>query len=313
MLLMSTLGSCSPTSKTDCGFIIKGDIVTVTDSLNQEITFDKIPTNVVFLQSSLAEPWLLCEGSIKGICGDFKEYELDSKYGIDESNTVIVGNSAHSPDKAKILACKPDVVFYSPDISTQREVAVGIVEAGYKVCAVKIDNFSDYYRTLSQYSAILTHEEKSHYVIEYGDEVKAKIEAIKIKAKAKQSDAIIFRARSSGYTIFREEADHFALEIFKDLNITNKADITWNAKAFDFSKLLNSNPAYIFYFYMGINTEEAVEKYLDENVRSNPIWEKLSAVKNDRVKILEQKYFHYKPNQNWDKAYEEVYNIVYGE
>ncbi len=51
------------------------------------------------------------------------------------------------------------------------------------------------------------------------------------------------------------------------------------------------------------DTDEAAQQALAEQTTQNPAWAQLGAVKNNRV-TLDPKLFQYKPNNNWDQAYQ---------
>ena len=43
----------------------------------------------------------------------------------------------------------------------------------------------------------------------------------------------------------------------------------------------------------------------------NPVWQELSAVKNDQVYFLEKSLFHNKPNSRFAEAYQKLAEILY--
>ena len=61
---------------------------------------------------------------------------------------------------------------------------------------------------------------------------------------------------------------------------------------------------------MGENTKAAVD-YMDNEFKTNPIWNNLSAIKEDKYFILPKELFHYKPNAKWGDAYEYLAKILY--
>ena len=50
-----------------------------------------------------------------------------------------------------------------------------------------------------------------------------------------------------------------------------------------------------------------------EQTTQNPAWAQLDAVKNDRVVTLDSQLFQYKPNAQWDQAYQVLFDALYGE
>ena len=59
------------------------------------------------------------------------------------------------------------------------------------------------------------------------------------------------------------------------------------------------------------DSDEAAQKALKDQTTANPAWKELTAVKKGHVITLDPKLFLYKPNNNWDDAYEELYKALY--
>ena len=66
--------------------------------------------------------------------------------------------------------------------------------------------------------------------------------------------------------------------------------------------IINEDPDYIFVTCMG-DLEEG-QAQLEASLTSNPVWNALQAVQNDRVFYLEKELFHNKPNARWGESYE---------
>ena len=50
---------------------------------------------------------------------------------------------------------------------------------------------------------------------------------------------------------------------------------------------------------------------VDELLASNPAWQGLTAVKDDKFYVLEKELFHNKPNNRWGESYEILADILY--
>lgn len=95
-----------------------------------------------------------------------------------------------------------------------------------------------------------------------------------------------------------------------DLNCENIADITPSLlEELSIEKIIELDPDFIFITIMGSDEEKARESY-QKTLLSNPAWNELTAVKNGRCVFLPTKYFHNKPNAEWDKAYEMLAEIL---
>ena len=79
---------------------------------------------------------------------------------------------------------------------------------------------------------------------------------------------------------------------------------------YSLESLVKADPDFIFLLPMG-DSDEAAQKALKDQTTANPAWKELTAVKKGRVITLDPKLFLYKPNNNWDDAYEELYEALY--
>ena len=50
---------------------------------------------------------------------------------------------------------------------------------------------------------------------------------------------------------------------------------------------------------------------LEEALLSNPAWQTLTAVKEGRFRILDNRLYNLKPNERWGDAYEQLAQILY--
>ena len=66
--------------------------------------------------------------------------------------------------------------------------------------------------------------------------------------------------------------------------------------------IVQSDPDYIFISCMGDLAEGQAQ--LEASLTSNPIWDTLQAVENNRVFWLDKELFHQKPNARWGESYE---------
>ena len=66
--------------------------------------------------------------------------------------------------------------------------------------------------------------------------------------------------------------------------------------------IVQADPDYIFSSCMGDLAEGQAQ--LEASLTSNPIWDTLQAVENNRVFWLDKELFHQKPNARWGESYE---------
>ena len=74
--------------------------------------------------------------------------------------------------------------------------------------------------------------------------------------------------------------------------------------------ILAQDPDYIFVVLQGSDTAKA-QASLQQALLDHPAWESLSAVREGRFHIMDQKLYNLKPNARWGEAYENLADILY--
>ena len=81
------------------------------------------------------------------------------------------------------------------------------------------------------------------------------------------------------------------------------------ANEIEFENILSRNPDYIFVIYEG--KEKTAEKTYKKICESREFWGNMTAVRNRHVYTLPQSTFAYPPNDQWDLAYEYLYQMMF--
>ena len=81
------------------------------------------------------------------------------------------------------------------------------------------------------------------------------------------------------------------------------------ANEIEFETILSRNPDYIFVIYEG--KEKTAEKTYKEICESREFWGDMTAVRNRHVYTLPQSTFAYPPNDQWDLAYEYLFQMMF--
>ena len=81
------------------------------------------------------------------------------------------------------------------------------------------------------------------------------------------------------------------------------------ANEIEFDTILSRNPDYIFVIYEG--KEKTAEKTYKEICESREFWGDMTAVRNRHVYTLPQSTFAYPPNDQWDLAYEYLFQMMF--
>jgi len=264
------------------------------------ITFDAPPERVVVLQASLADLWLTAGGTVVGVTDDAQER------GLDVGAAAMVGTTKN-PSTEAILALKPDLVIYSPDIAGQSAAAEVLKSAGIPLLPAKVDSFADYLFQLERFTG-LTGQNEAYKL--YGEAVAAEIQSIRASVPEYKTPSVLFlRAYSSG--VKAKATEHTVCDILNDLGARNiAASENSLLETLSLEVIAREDPDYILVVTMG-SDEDAAAARLEETLFSQPLWQSLSAVREGRLVYLPRELFHFKPNARWAEAYSYVYEILY--
>ncbi|MBK5242038.1 MAG: ABC transporter substrate-binding protein [Clostridium sp.] len=282
----------------------KNQTISFTDARGNKVNLSSSPKRVVSLYGSFAETWLLAGGELVGVTDDVvKERKMQLK-----NNVKVVGN-VMEPNIEEVIALEPDLVILSSDIDTDIKVSEILKKAGIKYAFFKEDVFGDYLNILKNCTEITGRRDLYQ---KNGLAVKSKIDKVisKVNPANKKPSVLFIRAFSTGAKAKGD--DNITGAMLKDLGADNIASRHSSLlEDLSMEEIIKEDPEYIFITTMG-DSEKALEQ-LKTTVKSNPAWNKLKAVKNNRYIILPKEMFHYKPNALWGDAYEYLAKILYPE
>lgn len=280
---------------------------TFTDDLGREVTVAS-HNRVVAGMGSFANIWELAGGTLVGASDD-----AFSDYGI-TSDAQKIGDFS-SLNAESIIALNPDFVILTGSSSgrgggvAQTELADTLTAANIPVAYFKVTTFDDYLRMLRTCCDI-TGDEQAY--AENGQAAADKIEEIRAKAEGKQAGSAVVLTTYSGGTRVQSSSTQTGI-MLSELGAENIADSNKGLLSdYSLEALIEANPRTIFLLPMG-DSDEAAQKALEDQTTANPAWAQLDAVKNNRVVTLDPKLFQYKPNNNWDQAYQFLYDALYSE
>jgi|AKZA01.1.fsa_nt_gi ABC-type Fe3+-hydroxamate transport system, periplasmic component len=281
-------------------------IISVTDSVNNDVALSKIPDTVVVLSTSWADIWQLAGGKIDGITRDaLTEGNLELEEDVIDIGTV------REPNLEIILSLEPDFVILSQDISSHAEIATSLNEIGIPFYTTKVDTFEDYLKVLKDFCEITGNEVNYHtYGVQVEKEIQDLLSTLPVVEEGSQKTAIFLRAFSTGARAIADE--HVVCDILEQIGVKNIAK-TEGFPLDDISLeiILEQDPDYIFITTMG--DEEKAIASLNNSLTSDPAWSTLSAIQENQMVFLAKDLYHYKPNARWAEAYETLLKIVYPE
>lgn len=301
VILAGAFCACSPTEKSESGKAY----YTFNDSEGNSVTLNSKPQNVAVLLSSLADLWQIAGGEVSITVGE------SVQRGFCPDTVTLVDDSAGKTiNSESLIAAQPDFVIGSADIDAQKEACELARQAGIPSAVIKVESFEDYLAVLKIFTDI-TGDSDSYKT--NGTDKQERINKLVAAVKDKQSPNILFIRAGSKYssTKAKNTKDNFTCQMLSELGCINIADsVPVLLDGLSVEYILQENPKYIFITTMG--EESAAKEYIAELFK-NPEWQKLDAVKNGNYTFLPKDLFHFKPNDEWDKAYEYLINILYPE
>lgn len=262
----------------------------------------KTPKSVVALSKSVAQMWLLAGGTLSGCTSDALE--------LPEINPEVISvGTLTTTSLESIFSLKPDFVILTKDIPIHKNLKTNLENLGVQVYVVDVKSFSDYEDVMKDFTSLTCRNDLYKKNVQDVKENFSKfIEKAKLKNPEKKLTYIFFRVSATKNKILKE---HFANEIFQNLNLQNVISDKNSLTELNAESLLSYNPNIIFVVSQG--NEKKAKDIFCQVFEKNPIWSQLSAVKNKRVYILPKELFNYKPNNNWNKAYAYIFNLIYAD
>lgn len=282
---------------------------TFEDSTGRTVTLLSRPEKVAVLLSSHAQVWTLAGGSIAVTVGETVER------GFAEEGTPLVDDGAGLKiDVERLLACEPDFVIASADLSAQVQACEKLAEMGIPCAAFREDCFEDYLSMLKIFTDITG---DAHAWDLYGVQVRARVEdaleTARQAAQTGQPPKVLFIRAGSGDSATRAKTakDHFAGVMLEELGAHNIADAAGAlSEGLSLESILTNQPDIILIVTQG--DDAAARAYMD-GVLAQSGWRELDAVKNGQCHYLPRDLFHYKPNARWDEAYRYLAKLIYPE
>lgn len=276
---------------------------TFTDSLGNTVELEQPPKRVAALLGSYTETWLLAGGEVVAVTQDaYDERGLELP-----EDTVNLGAN-QQPDLEALFAAEPDLVLLTPDLDGQMGLRDSLEAAGIPAAWFKVETFDDYLNMLKICTDLTG---RSDLYQKNGLDIQSEIDAaIASVPEGEAPTVLLLRAYSSG--VRAKNSDNIAGAILKDLGAANIADSDSGLlEDLQMESILAADPEFIFVTTMGASQEAALES-LDELLHSDPAWQTLTAVKEDRVEVLPKDLFHYKPNARWGESYQMLAELMYG-
>ncbi len=275
-----------------------------TDDLERSVEVPEDPQRVAALIGSFADMWILAGGeeSLAATAHDaWTSFDMNLDEGVEDLG------SAKDISLEKLLACEPDLVIGSAGTGCDMEILPVLEEAGIPSLYFDVDDFEDYLRMLKTCTEITGQAENYQT---YGEGIRQQVEDSIDQQDGSNPTVLYIRASGSDCKSKGSEGNVLG-EMLSDLGCVNIADSEESLlENLSMEAILAADPDHIFIVYQAADPTEA-EENLDKTLLSDPAWETLTAVKEGRVHIMENRLFNLKPNAGWGEAYEQLAEILY--
>ena len=246
--------------------------------------------------------WLLAGGKLVASVNDAWD-SLD--LGLDDS--VVKLGAILEPNVELLIASQPDFVIASANTKPDVEMLATLENAGITVAYFDVNNYEDYIAMLDICTDITGRKDLYE---KNGVSVRTEVENAKKQIDGSNPKILLLRAASKN--VKAKGSDGIVSgEILKDLGCVNIADSDSSLlDDLSLEAIVKEDPDFIFVTIQGTNTEAAL-KNVDTLLKSNPVWNSLTAVKNNRYYVLDKSLYNFKPNERWGEAYQKLADILY--
>lgn len=279
--------------------------VTFRDSLDREVTVTA-PQRVAVMIGSFADIWCLAGGKDSLVASAHDTWTYFD-LGLDDS-VIDLGNTKE-PNMENLAASEPDFVIASSNTAADIKLLDTFQAMDINVAYFQVSNFTEYLHMLDICTQITGQREHYH---QYGELLQEQIDEAKAAADGSSPTVLYVRASGSGCKVKNSQGSVLG-EMLSDLGCINIADSTDGLlEDLNMESILAADPDYIFVVLQG-SDKAAITETLEKDLLSHPAWQSLTAVREDRYHILDDRLYNLKPNARWGEAYENLAAILYPE
>ncbi len=281
-----------------------GNTIEVTDSIGRKVYIPARPKRVVVLNPSNLEVFCSVGGKVVGKpTTDSLPAELQEKLKGVEAVGII-----HSPNLEKIISLQPDLVI-GTNVPFHVTAAASLQSANIPVYINSINSYEDVLKTVDFYGRLVGEQERAKKVREQ-IELEYKTAVQKTHQQNSPRSLIIFGTTDSFSMATKKSFSGDLLERIGGSNIANlNKDYLDAYVPLSMEYITQKDPEVIMIITMG-NAEQVIQHFR-KNMQENPIWQEVSAVKNNRIHQLPAQLFTVNPGTQVAKALNIISDYVY--
>ncbi|SDT54114.1 iron complex transport system substrate-binding protein [Paenibacillaceae bacterium GAS479] len=274
--------------------------LTFKDAANQEVILAKKPERIVVLNTEALALFYQLGGKPVGLAtaaGTTLPKGAETAENVGEIQAVSL---------EKIIALKPDLVIGQSFF--HGELRKSLTASGIPLALTQIDTYDKIVETGKLFGQLLGKEQEASKALE---ETQQRIQSIVDKVPSETKSFAAITIMPMGISI--QQSDTLTLDVTSRLKLKNvAADMPageWPGSVpYSLEALIKADPDFIFLEVHG--TEEDGKKKLEEDMKSNPAWSSLRAVKEDRLSFLPSDFVN-NPGLNIDQPFSYLAKLVY--
>lgn len=286
-LLCALLWGCTPAPQAGAGY-------TFTDDLGRQVTVEKTERTACLL-GSFADVWVLAGGSICAAADDaWEDFDLPLP-----ADAVNLGHTKALSLEA-LFAAEPDFVIASANTEVDLSWMETLDAARIPTAYFDVSNFDDYLRMLKICTDLTGRPDLYE---KNGLNVQKQIDEAVKNAENRGTHPKVLYLRASASSIRAKNSQGSVLgQMLSDLGCVNIADTDQTLlETLSLEHILMEDPDFIFFVQLGDDTAGTREN-MDRFFAENPAWASLTAVREDRVFVLDKTLYNMKPNARWGEA-----------
>lgn len=277
----------------------------ITDDLGREVVLSKKPERIVVTSASFLEPLEAVDGA-------------NLVVGRPDSKTKMPGyakdlqsvGKVYQIDAEKVLACEPDLVIINKGMN--EKLVDALERNGVPTLVLDMKSYEDVKREVGILAQLTGAKDKGEKLVADMD---ARIQAVKEKIPQDKRRISVIHSTNQGLTVQLEGS--IAGSVAQMLGWENVAAGTTpleknpDAAPYSLETLVAQNPELIFVTSMG--KMDAIKSEMDEEMKGNPAWQSVQAVRDSKVYYLPQELFLLSPGIHYPEAVEIMAKCVYPE
>lgn len=286
VILLLTLTGCGNDSKANGSLNQNASLIQIKDFANRTLSFDEVPSRIVALSNGETDIIYALGGELVG------RPTSSSPLTVEAANNVQQIGSAHEVDLEKITLLRADVVLGNNPMNT-KDIPI-LKSVGSQLILTSANSVEEIKGQITLFGQLLQKEAKADELIATID---GKLKEYEADSTGKKPRAlIVYGAPGTYMAALPNSLSGNILELAGGENIASDYPSLQSYPQYaqlNSERIVEANPQLILITTHG-NPEEVKKGFLKE-MKTNPAWSSLEAVKQNKVEVLPSDLFGSNP------------------